>query len=122
MLFRSVYETHREISPNLGDGRYRYYVEFSDGLRGEQEGFVRRPAASSVKEGSYTTFDENGQVVEIQYVADKNGFQPAGGQLPTPPPEPEENVRAREEILRMQKEIRDQHLGYLRAGYAAFGQ
>lgn len=41
--------------------------------------------------------------------------------VPTSPPEPEELVRAREDILRQQKTIRDQHLRHLRAGYAAHG-
>jgi len=115
-----VYEVRHEISPNLGDGHYKFFSEFSDGLRQEQEGFVNRPNPSSVKEGSYTTYDENGQVIEINYIADKDGFRPANyhHNLPTSPPLPEDHVKAREEILRQQKLIRQEHLGQLRAGYA----
>jgi len=116
-----VYETSHQIAlQNKGDGKYKYYAEYSDGLTQEQEGSVNRPNPSAVKEGSYTTFDENGQVVTIDYIADKHGFQPAN--LPQPPQESEEHQKAREEILRLQKEIRAEHLAQLRAGYNAYGQ
>jgi hypothetical protein len=66
-----VYETHREISPNVGDGTFRYYSATSDGLESEQAGHFNNPLQSQVHEGSYTTTDEHGQVVRVNYIADK---------------------------------------------------
>jgi len=120
-----VYELHHEIAPNLGDGNFKYYSATSDGLESEQQGHFSNPLHSQVHQGSYTTKDEHGQVVKVDYVADKNGFRtigPAGVPVgPTPPPVPLEHLKAREDILNLQEHIRQQHLGYLRAGYAAHG-
>lgn len=69
-----VYETHREISPNIGDGSFRYYSQTSDGLESEQVGHFRNPLQSQVHQGSYTTTDEHGQVVRVNYIADKGKF------------------------------------------------
>lgn len=55
-----------------------------------------------------------------------DGFRPIGpggfSALPVAPPVPLEHAKAREDILNLQKAIREQHLGYLRAGYAAHGR
>jgi len=54
-----------------------------------------------------------------------DGFRPIGADgkasLPTPPPVPAELAQATHDILAQQRAIREQHLGYLRAGYAAHG-
>ncbi|CAL8109633.1 unnamed protein product [Orchesella dallaii] len=121
-----IYETHREIAPNLGDGRFRYYSATSDGLESEQSGHFNNPLDSQVHQGSYTTKDEFGRVVKVDYVADKDGFRPIGphgaSALPVAPAVPLEHAKAREDILNLQKAIREEHLGYLRAGYAAHGR
>ncbi|ODN01549.1 Larval cuticle protein LCP-22 [Orchesella cincta] len=121
-----IYETHREIAPNLGDGKFQYYSATSDGLESEQFGHFNNPLDSQVHQGSYTTKDEFGRVVKVDYIADKDGFRPIGphgaSALPVAPPVPLEHAKAREDILSLQKAIREQHLGYLRAGYAAHGR
>ena len=116
-----VYEIRSQSSPNLGDGRFQYSVETSDGLRAEQEGYLHRPQQSQVHEGSYTTFDEFGKVVLINYIADKDGFRVAGDSLPTSPPVPAEHLKATADILRQQQQIRNERLGNLRAAYATQG-
>jgi hypothetical protein len=65
-----VYEVRHQISPNVGNGRFQYYSAFSNGLEAEQVGHQNNPNAQ-VHQGSYTTMDEFGQVVRIDYIADK---------------------------------------------------
>lgn len=67
-----VYEIRHEISPNQGDGSFRYHSLMSDGLESEQVGHFRNPLQSQVHQGYYTTTDEHGQVVRVDYVADKS--------------------------------------------------
>lgn len=67
-----IYETHRSISPNLGDGNFKYFSATSDGLQSEQVGHFSNPLYSQVHQGSYTTKDEFGQVVQVDYIADKS--------------------------------------------------
>jgi hypothetical protein len=117
-----VYEIRSQQSPNIGDGNFQYYVETSDGLQAQQLGYIRNPQPSQVHEGAYTTFDETGKVVLVNYIADKDGFRVSGDSLPTPPPVPLEHVKAREDILKQQKEIRQQHLATFRAAHAAHGR
>jgi hypothetical protein len=114
-----VYEIRSEVSPNIGDGNFKYYVETSDGLQAQQEGYLNRPGQSQVHEGSYTTFDDAGQVVRINYIADKNGFMASPDSLPTPPPIPVELIKAREDILAQQNQIRQDHLNHFRAAHRA---
>lgn len=66
-----IYEIRHEIAPNLGDGSFKYYSATSDGLESEQVGHFNNPLYSQVHQGSYTTKDEHGQVVKVDYVADK---------------------------------------------------
>jgi len=117
-----VYEIRSEIMPPTGDGKFGYYVETSDGLQAQQVGYSQRPLASQVHQGSYTTFDETGKVVLINYIADKNGFRVAGADgVPTPPPLPQEHAEVRENILKEQAKIRQQHLSHLKSSFAAYG-
>ncbi|KAJ8947813.1 hypothetical protein NQ314_008536 [Rhamnusium bicolor] len=47
------------------------------------------PDAGTAAQGSYQYTSPEGVPVQIQYIADENGFQPVGNVLPTPPPIPE---------------------------------
>lgn len=67
-----IYEIHREIAPNLGDGTFKYYSATSDGLESEQVGHFNNPYQSQIHQGFYTTKDEHGQVVKVDYIADKS--------------------------------------------------
>lgn len=41
---------------------------------------------AQVIQGSSAYTAPDGQVIQTQYIADENGYQPTGSHLPTPPP------------------------------------
>ena len=47
----------------------------------------------TANQGSSYYISPEGQRITLTWVADKNGFQPKGEHLPTPPPMPEEIAR-----------------------------
>lgn len=49
-------------------------------------------------QGSYSYTSPEGEVVQISYVADENGYQASGSHIPTPPPVPAAILRALEYI------------------------
>lgn len=113
-----VYVVRSQEAPHIGDGNFQYSVETSDGLQAQKVGYLQKPAGSQVHEGSYTTFDEAGKVVAVNFVADHHGFRASGDGLPTPPPVPIEHLQARDNILKQQEQIREQHLANFRAAHA----
>lgn len=50
----------------------------------------------NVAQGSYSYTSKEGVPVQIQYVADENGFQATGDAIPTPHPIPEAILRSLE--------------------------
>ncbi|KAF5291024.1 hypothetical protein FQR65_LT11477 [Abscondita terminalis] len=88
-------------TPNAGDGSYQYSYETGNGIKAEEEGHARPGATEEeggeVVRGSYSYTAPDGQVIEITYTADENGFVPQGAHLPTPPPIPEEILRSLEQ-------------------------
>ena len=75
------------------EGGYSYSVETSDGSSHQETGELKevlneeqKPQKVIVATGSYRYVDPLGNVVEIVYVADENGFQPKGDSIPTSPP------------------------------------
>lgn len=71
-VFFLQYKVSHQISPNVGDGSFAYRSVMSDGLESESQGHFANPIQSQVHQGSYTTMDEHGQVVRVDYVADKS--------------------------------------------------
>jgi len=82
---------------NNGDGSYKWSYESANGIRAEETGDVKNKGSENAiqtVQGSYSYTSPEGQVIQITYTADENGFQAAGDALPTPVPLPEENLRA----------------------------
>lgn len=44
--------------------------------------------------GSFSYTAPDGQLIEVTYTADENGFVPQGAHLPTPPPIPDEIAKS----------------------------
>ncbi|CAO1313369.1 unnamed protein product [Diamesa serratosioi] len=84
-------------SVNNGDGSYKFSYESANGIKAEETGDVKNKGtdnAIQTVQGSYSYTSPEGQLIEITYVADENGFQPQGDSLPTPVPLPEEYLKA----------------------------
>ncbi|EDW94049.1 pupal cuticle protein Edg-78E [Drosophila yakuba] len=65
------------------EGNYNYQYETSNGIAAQEAGIGGNHAS-----GGYSYYSPEGQLVQISYVADANGYQPQGALLPTPPPIP----------------------------------
>ncbi|XP_013110235.1 larval cuticle protein 65Ag1-like [Stomoxys calcitrans] len=70
---------------NVEPERYDFAVETSDGKTFQEQGQVEDlgtdDEAISVK-GSYSYVGDDGQTYSVNYVADRNGFQPQGAHIP----------------------------------------
>jgi len=85
----------RSENENSGDGTYRFLWETSDGSKHEESGYLKpnpdpKEEAIQVAQGSFQYYSPEGELIQVQYLADENGFQPEGQHLPTPPPIPAE--------------------------------
>ncbi|XP_053623099.1 endocuticle structural glycoprotein ABD-4-like [Plodia interpunctella] len=79
------------------DGTYKWALQTSGGIFHEQRGSLQTAPGdepSLVVEGQYQYTAPDGQVINLLYKADENGFQPRGAHLPTPPPIPPAIQRA----------------------------
>ncbi|XP_060657354.1 larval cuticle protein 65Ag1-like [Drosophila nasuta] len=81
-------EIHRQDSVVTADG-YKFDTLTSDGSRHESSGKLipgeeEDKGEYSVK-GSYSFVADDGQTYTVDYIADKNGFQPSGAHLPIAP-------------------------------------
>ncbi|XP_026328708.1 uncharacterized protein LOC113236755 [Hyposmocoma kahamanoa] len=80
------------------DGSYRYSYETGNGISAEEQGYVKNQGVpeqeAQTAQGQYQYTAPDGQLIQLSYIADENGFQPQGAHLPTPPPIPEEIRRA----------------------------
>ncbi|XP_037720848.1 larval cuticle protein LCP-17-like [Drosophila subpulchrella] len=75
------------------DGHYDYAYETSNGIAAQESGLGGHQV-----NGGYSYYSPEGQLVQIQYLADENGFQPQGALLPTPPPIPAAILKSLEYI------------------------
>lgn len=87
-LANEVIITHTE-NDNSGDGTFRWLSELSDGTRHEQSGYIRAGPDPEhpiqVIQGVISYISPEGQQIDLQYIADENGFQPQGAHLPALP-------------------------------------
>lgn len=83
-----------EINP---DGSFQYSFETGNGIVADAKGSLKNvgaeePALEIVGQFQYRT--DEGDNIQLSYVADENGYRPSGAHLPTPPPIPEAIQRA----------------------------
>ncbi|KAI8119193.1 Endocuticle structural glycoprotein SgAbd-9 [Lucilia cuprina] len=75
----------RQGEEKTEDGSFTYYYEGADGAKRQEVGIVKNAGTEEetlVIKGSYSYFDENGNEVIVEYIADENGFQPQGTHIP----------------------------------------
>ncbi|ALC45071.1 Cpr67Fa1, partial [Drosophila busckii] len=75
------------------DGSYQYKYETSNGIAGQEAG-----VGGEYANGGYSYYSPEGQLVQVAYVADGNGFQPQGSHLPVGPAIPPAILRSLEYI------------------------
>ncbi|KAK7601574.1 hypothetical protein V9T40_009015 [Parthenolecanium corni] len=71
------------------DGSFKNSFQTGNGIANDENGYTKPGAdgqVAQVIQGSNAYTAPDGQVVQIQYIADENGFQVQGSHLPTPPP------------------------------------
>lgn len=82
------------------DGTFQWTYESADGTKQQQNG-APKPVDKEVAEvlqGAVSWTDPEGGKHELSYVADENGFQPQGADVPVPPEVPAQIARALEWI------------------------
>lgn len=72
---------------------YIFSYETENGIAAQENGVGAQSA-----QGGFQYESPEGAVVQLQYVADENGFSAQGSHLPTPPPTPLAILRALEWI------------------------
>ncbi|XP_063361333.1 endocuticle structural glycoprotein ABD-4-like [Cydia amplana] len=80
------------------DGSYKWSYETGNGIAAEEQGYVKNLGVpdqeAQTAQGQYQYTAPDGQVIQLTYIADENGFQPQGAHLPTPPPIPADIQKA----------------------------
>lgn len=102
-------QTAKEVDPiisysqsNDGTGNFQYAYETGSGIKENASGTLKdvkvpktdasgqvvgeEDGKALVQTGQYSYTAPDGQLIQLTYVADENGFQPKGAHLPTPPP------------------------------------
>merc|ERR1739842_13180 len=73
-------------NPPREDGAYNFNFANDDGSSRQEVG---NPDSSAMTvSGSYSFFTPEGELVEMQYTADENGYHASGSHMPTTPPPP----------------------------------
>lgn len=74
-----------------GKGDYSFGFETSNGIKSQEGGEGGQFAA-----GGASWYTDDGEPVQLSYVADHNGYRPIGSHIPTSPPIPAAIARALE--------------------------
>ncbi|XP_034188707.2 cuticular protein 18 [Osmia lignaria lignaria] len=77
------------VGPNP-DGSYSYSYETGNGIQAQEVGYLNyagTQAEAREAQGSYSYTAPNGEIVQVTYVANENGFQPQGSHIPPIPPQ-----------------------------------
>ncbi|XP_055387444.1 flexible cuticle protein 12-like [Condylostylus longicornis] len=75
----------RYDNDNIGVDGYNFAVETSDGKSHQESGKVKNLGPDDTPitvTGSFRYTGDDGQVYEVTYTADENGFQPSGAHIP----------------------------------------
>lgn len=67
------------------DGSFKFGYEAEDGSVREESGVVKNAGSEEAYvaySGFYKYFDPTGELVEVHYTADENGFVPVGTHIP----------------------------------------
>ncbi|EDW01005.1 endocuticle structural glycoprotein SgAbd-3 [Drosophila grimshawi] len=79
------------------NGKFFYHYLLHDGSEVAQNGNLKKIDKEKTGEavtGSFKFIGDDGIEYSTYYVADENGYIPAGDHLPTPPPTPESVLKA----------------------------
>ncbi|XP_045534369.1 uncharacterized protein LOC106714766 [Papilio machaon] len=80
------------------DGSYKWSYETGNGISAEELGYIKNLGVpeqeAQTAQGQYQYTAPDGQVIQLKYIADENGFQPQGAHIPTPPPIPQDIQKA----------------------------
>ncbi|GJQ74123.1 hypothetical protein Trydic_g19045 [Trypoxylus dichotomus] len=74
----------RYNNENNGDGNYRFEYETENRISQQEVGQVKnlgQDGDATVVQGTYSYVGDDGQTYTVNYVADENGFQPAGDHI-----------------------------------------
>ncbi|KAH8355355.1 hypothetical protein KR093_011537, partial [Drosophila rubida] len=74
-----------DVRPDGFDAKLEIANGINEQRSGDEHGNIK---------GSFSFISPEGEHVQITYVADENGFQPSGDVLPTPPPIPDQILKA----------------------------
>ncbi|EDV40654.1 uncharacterized protein Dana_GF10616 [Drosophila ananassae] len=85
-----VVKSAADIQP---EGNYNYNYETSNGIAAQESGIGGNHAT-----GGFSWYSPEGELVQISYLADANGYQPSGNWVPTPPPIPAAILKSLEYI------------------------
>ncbi|ALC45070.1 Cpr67Fa1, partial [Drosophila busckii] len=75
------------------DGSYEYRYETSNGIAAQESG-----VGGLIANGGYSYYAPDGQLIQVTYTADANGFHPQGAHLPVGPAIPEAILKSLEYI------------------------
>ncbi|XP_041984402.1 cuticle protein 3-like [Aricia agestis] len=97
---QAQYERNARIlaqDSDVKEDSYRYSYETENGIRAQEQG---SEAEGIEAEGAFSYTGDDGNIYTITYRSGKEGFNPQGAHIPTPPPIPQEILVALEQNAR----------------------